>query len=225
MAIIDWPEADRPREKLIQAGPAALTDTELLAIFLRTGCAGSSAVDIARTLLHRFGGLQALLSASKDEVCQVEGLGPAKFSQLQAVLELGRRYLGEGLKQGLLMDSATAAREYLQAQLGHRAQEVFAVMFLDSRHCLLAFEELFHGTIDGASVYPREVVKQALKHNAAAVILAHNHPSGVAEPSQADVRITQRLVDALELVDVRVLDHVVVGRGTTTSFAQKGLLR
>lgn len=224
MAITDWPLAERPREKLLARGPQALSDAELLAIFLRTGCAGKSAVDLSRELITRFGGLRALLEASQAEFCQALGLGIAKFSQLQAVMEMARRHLSEGLQRGDLLNSAETARQYVRAQLRHRHQEVFAVLFLDNQHRLLAFKELFYGTIDGASVYPREVVKQALAHNAAAVILAHNHPSGVAEPSQADMRLTERLQAALELIDVRLLDHFVVGDTEVVSFAQQGLL-
>lgn len=224
MAITDWPVAERPREKLLSRGPQALSDAELLAIFLRTGCAGKSAVDLSRELITRFGGLRPLLEASQEEFCQALGLGVAKFSQLQAVMEMARRHLSESLQRGDLLNSAETARQYVRAQLRHRQQEVFAVLFLDNQHRLLAFKELFYGTIDGASVYPREVVKQALAQNAAAVILAHNHPSGVAEPSQADMRLTERLQAALELIDVRLLDHFVVGDTEIVSFAQHGLL-
>lgn len=224
MAISDWPVAERPREKLLSRGPQALSDAELLAIFLRTGCAGKSAVDLARELIGRFGGLRCLLEASQKEFCAALGLGVAKYSQLQAVMEMARRHLSEGLQRGELLNSAETARQYVRAQLRHQRQEVFAVLFLDNQHRLLAYKELFYGTIDGASVYPREVVRQALAHNAAAVILAHNHPSGVAEPSQADLRLTERLQSALDLVDVRVLDHFVVGDTEVTSFAQQGLL-
>ncbi|MGD8176314.1 RadC family protein [Marinimicrobium sp. ARAG 43.8] len=224
MSIALWPEAERPREKLLARGPAALSDAELLAIFLRTGCAGQSAVDLARSLLSDFGGLRPLLEAGQLDFCRRKGLGTAKFTQLQAVLEMGRRHLSARLESGDSLTSPTLVRNYLSAQLRHRPSEVFAVLFLDNQHRLKSFEELFQGTIDGASVYPREVVKRALAHNAAAVILAHNHPSGVAEPSQADRRITERLKAALELVDIRVLDHMVVGDGEVVSFAERGWL-
>lgn len=224
MAITDWPTAERPREKLLSRGPQALSDAELLAIFLRTGCAGKSAVDLARDLIARFGNLRSLLEATQDDFCRALGLGIAKYSQLQAVMEMARRHLSEGLQQGDLLNSADTARQYVRAQLRHQSREVFAVLFLDNQHRLLAYKELFYGTIDGASVYPREVVKQALAQNAAAVILAHNHPSGVAEPSQSDLRLTERLQSALELIDVRVLDHFVVGDTDVVSFAQQGLL-
>lgn len=225
MAITDWPLAERPREKLLERGPEALSDAELLAIFLRTGCAGKSAVDLARELIARFGGLRPLMEASQQEFCSAQGLGVAKYTQLQAVMEMARRHLSEGLRQGELLNSAVAARQYLRAQLRHRRQEVFSVLYLNSQHRLLAYKEHFYGTIDGASVYPREVVKEALAQNAAAVIVAHNHPSGVAEPSQADIRITERLASALELVDVRLLDHFIIGDTEEVSFAQHGLLR
>ncbi|MGI1679552.1 MAG: DNA repair protein RadC [Cellvibrionaceae bacterium] len=224
MAITDWPMAERPREKLLTRGPASLSDAELLAIFLRTGCAGKSAVDLARDLITDFGSLRQLLEASQKQFCQGLGLGAAKYSQLQAVMEMARRHLSESLEKGDAFSSAKIAQQYLQSQLRHRQHEVFAVLFLDSQNRLLAFKEMFQGTIDGASVYPREVVKQALTHNAAAVIFAHNHPSGVAEPSQADIRITTRLQAALDLIDVRVLDHFIVGDPEVVSFAQRGLL-
>jgi len=224
MAITDWPADERPREKLIARGPAALSDAELLAIFLRTGVQGLTAVDLARRLLSDFGGLRPLLKADLEVFSSRCGLGPAKFAQLQAVLEMGRRHLWERLERGEPLTSPTATREFLAARLREYAFEVFACLFLDNRHRVLAFEELFRGTIDGASVYPREVVRRALHHNAAAVILAHNHPSGVAEPSRADGHLTERLREALALVDVRVLDHFVVGDGESVSFAERGLL-
>lgn len=224
MSIADWPEAERPREKLLSLGPGALSDAELLAIFLRIGCAGKSAVDLARELLQQYGGLRPLMEASQAEFCKGLGLGAAKYAQLQAVLEMARRHLSSSMKTGDLLTAPNMVRDYLRAQLRHQQREIFAVLFLDSQNRLIAYDELFQGTIDGASVHPREVVKQALARNAAAVILAHNHPSGVAEPSQADRRITERLQVALELVDVRVLDHMVVGDAEVVSFAERGLL-
>ncbi|MFP4615811.1 MAG: RadC family protein [Thiohalorhabdus sp.] len=224
MAITDWPAEARPREKLAERGPEALTDAELLAIFLRTGTRGRSAVDLARDLLERFGGLRPLLAADEAAFCAAPGLGAAKYVQLQAVTEMTRRYLAEGLFRDEPIESARAARDYLTARLRERAREVFAALFLDTRHRVVAFEELFQGTIDGAAVHPRELVKRALHHNAAAVIVAHNHPSGVAEPSAEDERITARLRQALELVEVRLLDHFVIGDGEAASFAQRGLL-
>lgn len=224
MAIKDWPADERPREKLLYRGASVLSDAELLAIFLRTGCAGKSAVDLARDLLSEFGGLRRLLEAGQREFCQALGLGVAKYTQLQAVLEMARRHLAEQLQEGDALTSVTAVRHYLIHQLRHRQHEVFCALLLDNQHRLLNFVELFRGTIDGASVYPREVVKVVLAHNAAAVIFAHNHPSGVAEPSPADRSITERLCSALSLVDVRVLDHVVVGDGEAVSFAERGWL-
>ncbi len=224
MSILNWPEAERPREKLLARGAAALSDAELLAIFLRTGVAGKTAVDLSRELLARFGSLRGLFTAEKSSFCEAPGLGAAKFAQLQAVLELSRRYLGETLERGQALTSPADTRDYLRAILRDRRQEAFCCLYLDTRHRVLKFEELFQGTLDGAAVYPREVVKSALAHNAAAVILAHNHPSGVAEPSRADEALTQRLKEALALVDIRVLDHLVVGEGDITSFAERGLI-
>ncbi len=224
MSMTDWPEAERPREKLLSQGPTALSDAELLAIFLRTGTPGQTAVELARELLGEFGSLRGLLQANQQQLCAARGLGPAKFAQLQAVLELARRHLGERLQRGDLLLNPEATRRYLITTLGDLPHEVFCCLFLDTRHRLICYEELFQGTIDGASVHPREVVRRALHHNAAAVILAHNHPSGVAEPSDADQRITRRLKQALQLVDIRVLDHLVVGDRTAMSFAEHGLL-
>lgn len=223
MSIAQWPVDERPREKLLQRGSDALSDAELLAIFLRTGIKGKSAVDLARDLLNDFGSLRELLCANQFDFCQHAGLGPAKFSQLQAVLEMAKRHLYEQLERGNALENPSATKAYLASQLRSYQHEVFAGLFLDNRHRVIQFEELFTGTIDGASVYPREVVKKAMNCNAAAVIFAHNHPSGVSEPSQADRNITQRLRDALELVDVRVLDHIIVG-DDLISFAERGYL-
>ncbi len=223
MSIQDWPELERPREKLLALGAARLSDAELLAIFLRIGIQGKSAVDLARELLADFGSLRALLTCDRTTFCTRKGLGDAKYAQLQAVLEMARRHLAESLSREDALTSPEAARQYLQAQLRDREQEVFACLMLDNRHRVIAFRELFQGSIDGASVYPREVVKQALADNAAAVILAHNHPSGVAEPSQADIAITRRLKEALALVDIRVLDHLVVG-DEVVCFSERGLI-
>lgn len=224
MTIKDWPQGERPREKLLAQGPQALSDAELLAIFLRTGVTGRSAVDLARDLLGDFGSLRALLAADRRHFCQGAGLGDAKYAQLQAVLEMGRRHLGEQLQRGETIDSPERTVSYLSARLRDYPYEVFAVLFLDNRHRVIGYEELFRGTIDGASVHPREVVRKAMAHNAAAVIFSHNHPSGIAEPSQADQRITERLRDALALVDVRVLDHIVIGDGEHCSLAQRGMI-
>lgn len=224
MGISDWPENERPREKLIAKGATSLSDAELLAIFLRTGCAGKSAVDLARDLLKHFGSLRALVNASQQEFCAAQGLGAAKFSQLQAVLEMSRRHLAEQLQTGDCFTSSKTVRDFLRAQLRHKTSEVFVSLFLNSQHHMIAFEELFHGSIDGAAVYPREVVKRAIYHNASAVIFAHNHPSGVSEPSRADRSITQQLKQALELIDVRTLDHFIVGNTEVFSFAERGWL-
>lgn len=222
--LLDWPVADRPREKLLQKGAGALSDAELLAIFLRTGAPGRTAVDLARELLGAFGGLRPLLEATLADFCARDGLGPARYAQLQAALELSRRYLRSELERGDVLENPQATRDYLASRLRHYRHEVFACLFLDNRHRVIAFEELFRGTIDGASVHPREVVQRALETNAAALIFAHNHPSGVAEPSRADIRLTRRLSDALALVDIRVLDHLVIGDGDGASLAERGLL-
>jgi DNA repair protein RadC len=224
MPITDWPDAERPREKLMARGPEALSDAELLAIFLRTGIKGKTAVDVARDLLKDFGSLRALLEADFPQFSQTPGLGLAKYTQLQAVLEMARRHLSETLRRENALGDPDVTRRYLAARLRGYRYEVFAVLFLDNKHRVIEFEELFRGTIDGASVYPREVVKRALTFNAAAVILAHNHPSGVAEPSDADKQITLRLSKALDLLDIRVLDHFIVGDGRAFSFAEHGLI-
>ncbi len=224
MAIRDWPAEERPREKLLARGAQALSDAELLAIFLRTGVQGCSAVDLARKLLMHFGGLRPLLESSEQAFCEAHGLGPAKYVQLQAVLEMSRRHLEAQLIRDSALESPAQVRRYLTSRLRHEAREVFACLLLDNRHRVIRYEALFYGTINAASVHPREVIKLALAHNAAALILAHNHPSGVAEPSQADRQITQRLVEGLGLVDIRVLDHIVIGDGEAVSFAERGLL-
>ena len=224
MSITDWPEAERPREKLLAQGPSALSDAELLAIFLRIGCAGKTAVDLARELLRDFGGLRPLLESSQTDFCKGLGLGAAKYAQLQAVLEMARRHLSASLKTGDMLSSPTLVRQYLSAQLRHQPHEVFAVLFLDNQNRLIAYDELFHGTIDSSAVYPREVVKKALSRNAAAAIFCHNHPSGIAEPSRADISITHQLKAALELIGVRVLDHMVVGDTEVVSLAERGIL-
>ena len=224
MAITDWPKQERPREKLLQRGAKALSDAELLAIFLRTGSKGISALELARQLLTEFGGLRPLLAASRQEFCAMRGLGDAKYCQLQAVIEMAQRHLRESLEKGDTLTSPDQTRAYLRLRLQDYPHEVFACLFLDNRHRIITFEELFHGTIDGASVYPREIVRRCLHHNAAAVIFSHNHPSGIAEPSHADEEITLRLKESLALIDVRVLDHIVVGAGNSVSLAERGLL-
>ncbi|NWD51793.1 RadC family protein [Pseudomonas gingeri] len=224
MSIRDWPAAERPREKLLELGSASLSDAELLAIFLRTGVSGRSAVDLARHLLGQFGSLRSLLEADQREFSRELGLGPAKFAQLQAVLEMARRHLAERLRRDSALESPRAVRDYLKAMLRHEPHEVFGCLFMDAKHRVVAFEALFQGSIDNTAVYPRQVVKRALAHNAAALILCHNHPSGIAEPSQADRLLTRRLKDALEFVDVRVLDHFIVGEGEPFSMMEHGLM-
>lgn len=224
MSIKNWPVYERPREKLVQMGAQSLSDAELLAILLRSGTAGMTAVDLARQLLNDYNGLRGLLTANQKNFCQGKGLGMATYVQCQAVLEIARRHYAEQLGERDSFTSPEHVRNYLQATLRDRLCEVFCVLFLDNRHRLICFEECFNGTIDGASVHPREIVRKALHHNAAALILAHNHPSGVAEPSQADIALTSRLQEALSLVDVRVLDHFIVGEGMPVSFSERGLM-
>ena len=224
MSICHWPETERPREKLLAHGPHTLSDAELLAIFLRTGCKGYSAVDLARLLLEHYKGLRALLLADRQDFCALPGMGIAKYAQLQGIHEMSRRFLDQTLQAGNAFTSPDITRRYLLTRMREYQQEVFACLYLDSQHRMLCYEEHFFGTVDGASVYPREIVKCGLGHNAAAVILAHNHPSGVAEPSQADQAITRRIKEAMALVDIRVLDHMVVGDGEVVSFVERGLL-
>ncbi len=224
MPIHDWPTGERPREKLLQRGTQALSDAELLAIILRTGLPGKNALDLGRELLGHFGSLTRLFAASQTEFCAIAGLGEARYTQLQAMQELSRRALAEPLRERDALTSPAQVRNYLRLLLGGREHEVFCVIFLDSQHRVLVMEELFRGTLGQASVYPREVVKRALAHNAAALILAHNHPSGAATPSQADRVLTDTLKQALALVDVRVLDHFVVAMHDVTSFAEHGWL-
>jgi DNA repair protein RadC len=224
MAIHEWPETERPREKLLARGVQCLSDAELLAVLFGNGVRGASAVDLGRQLLQRFRSLRELLVAGQTDCLVTPGLGSRRYAVLQAALELARRHYSEELKAGPALEAPQATRAFLVAQLRDRPYEVFCCLHLDNRHRLIAFDELFRGTIDGASVHPREVVKQALARNAAAVILAHNHPSGVAEPSQADELITRRLREALALVDIRVLDHLIVADTGCLSFAERGLL-
>ncbi len=224
MRISDWPETERPREKLLIRGASALSDAELLAIFLRTGTKGKTAVDLARELLAEFGSLRALLNAELPRFKRSKGLGDAKYAQLQAVLEMAKRHLREPLERGQALTSAQNTRDFLRNELRDHPYEVFACLFLDSQHQVIEFEELFRGSINGTSIYPREVVKKALRHNAAAVIFAHNHPSGISNPSDADKQVTQKLQRALSLIEIRVLDHFIVGDNEPYSFAENGLL-
>ncbi|QXH51439.1 DNA repair protein RadC [Pseudomonas fakonensis] len=224
MNIREWPLEERPREKLLLRGAGSLSDAELLAVFLGSGVKGRSVLDLARGLLVRFGGLRQVLEADRQAFVGELGLGPVRYSQLQALLEIGRRHLATSIERESAMDSPQAVRRYLKAMLRHEASEVFGCLFLDTKHRPLAFEILFRGTIDRASIYPREVVRRALLHNAAALILCHNHPSGNCEPSQDDVHLTQVLKRSLALIDVRVMDHVIVGDGEPLSMVERGWL-
>ena len=223
MAISDWPEGERPRERLLEQGAETLSDAELLAIFLRTGVKGKSAVDLARDLLKQFGGLRQLLDADLETFSQAKGLGRAKFTQLQACLEMSRRFLFEHIERDGPLSSSNDAKQYLLIKMRDYAKEVFACLFLDTKNCVIEFEELFVGSLHSTEVHPREVVKQALKHNAHAIIFAHNHPSGETTPSQADIEITHTLRNALALMDIKVLDHLIVG-SDVTSLAELGHL-
>lgn len=224
MAIRNWPKQERPREKLVARGAQALSDPELLAVLLGSGTRGRSAVEVARDLITHFGSLRDLLNADRRVSRQRLGLGPARYAAIQASMELGRRYLMETMRTGPALHAPEATRRFLVAQLRDRQYEVFCCLYLDTRYRLIAFEELFRGTVDNAGVHPREVLRQTLFHNATAVILAHNHPSGVLEPSPADQHITRRLKSVLALVDVRVVDHLIVGDGACFSFSEHGLL-
>lgn len=219
-----WPTGERPREKLAEMGVAALSDAELLAILLGTGVRGKDVVTYARDLMAAYEGIGGLLTAPAEDLLQEQGMGPARVMQLQVVMEISRRYLAWQLRRDDGFTQPSMVRDYLTSQLRHQQREVFVVLLLDSQHRLLKYVELFHGTINAAPVYPREIIKLVMQHNAAAVILAHNHPSGVAEPSQADQRVTERLKKALAMIDVALLDHFVVGSGEPVSFAERGLL-
>lgn len=224
MPITDWPEGERPREKLIAKGAESLSDSELLAIFLRTGIRNKSAVDVARELMTHFGSLSALLAAPQTALCAMPGMGDAKYVQLRASVELAKRALREKMAGGVNLNSPQSVRDYLKLTLKNLPHEVFVGVFLDARNRVIGVEELFRGTLMQTSVFPREVVKRALHFNAAAVIFAHNHPSGVAEPSGADQTLTEALKRALGLIDVRVLDHFIIAGGSAMSFAERGLL-
>jgi len=224
MSLKDLPAEMRPREKLLARGGAALSDVELLALLLRTGLPGRGVFDLATQVLGEFNGFAGLLQAEAVDLRRIKGLGPAKRAEIAAVIEMARRALAQPLQHSPVFDAPQKVKDYVALHLGARAQEVFAVLFLDGQHRLIALEEMFHGTLAQTSVYPREVVKRALQLNAGALILAHNHPSGLAEPSRADEFLTQTLKSALQLVDVRVLDHLVVGQGMVASFAERGLL-
>lgn len=225
MSITEWPKDERPRERLLKHGATALSDAELLAIFLRVGVTGKSAVDLARDLLVRFESLAGLFSASEADLCAVKGMGEAKYVQLQAVLEMARRALTETMKQSDALNSPQAVRDYLRLTMARLPHEIFVAVFLTAQNRVIVVEELFRGTLTQTSVYPREIVKRALAHNAASVILAHNHPSGEANPSAADRSLTKALAEALALVDVRILDHFIVAPGASMSFAEQGMLQ
>jgi len=220
----DWPSSEKPREKLLQAGAATLSDAELLAIFLRTGVKGCHVVDLARNLLTSFGSISAIYKASAKEFCQMHGLGQAKYVQLQACLEMTKRFLNEEMKHGCQLSSSQASKDFLISELRNENQEVFAVLFLDNQHQVIHFERLFYGTINASAVYPRIVVEKALKYQSAAVILSHNHPSGIAEASYADKSITNQLQQALKILDIKVLDHMIVAGHQCFSFAEHGLI-
>ncbi len=224
MSIRHWPQNERPREKLIQSGAQSLTDAELLAIFLRTGIKGQSAVDLARQLILEFGSLAALMGASREQFCQAKGLGDAKFAQLQSVMEMAKRYFASELQKPISASSSQTVKAYVASQMRGLSREAFAVLCLDSQFQLIHFETLFWGTINSTEVHPREVVKLALQHNANALILTHNHPSGVTTPSAADIQITQQLQQALSLVDIQILDHLIVGGHEVSSMAELGLM-
>ena len=223
MSITNWPEAERPRERLLANGASALSDAELLAIFLRVGVKGKSAVDLARDLVAKFGSLNGLFGASLQQLTAVNGMGEAKYVQLQAVIEMAKRALGEEIKLADALSNPRAVRDYLRLTLARLPHEVFVAVFLTAQNRVIAVDELFRGTLTQTSVYPREIVKRALAHNAASVILAHNHPSGEATPSQADRMLTTTLAEALAVIDVRVLDHFIVAPGASLSFAEQGL--
>lgn len=224
MSITGWPVDERPREKLLSKGAQSLSDAELLAVLLQTGTKGKTSVDVARDMLNRFGGLVGIMAADRESLTEHIGVGQAKAARFVAMKELSQRHMLEGIKTRDILTSSNAARDYLRAKFRDCQSEIFSCLFLNNQHHVVKLEELFRGTIDGAAVYPREVVKRCLHHNAAAVILAHNHPSGVAEPSRADIAITHKLQVALETIDVKVLDHLVIGDSVVVSFAERGLL-
>lgn len=219
-----WPDKEKPREKLLNKGATSLSDSELLAIFLRTGIAGKNVIELSREIIHHFGNLKKLFSATEKEFCQIKGLGRAKYVQLQACLEMSQRHIEEQITRQDAMQNPSQVKRYVQARLMAKTNEVFAVIFLDNQHHVLAFEELFFGTVNTSSVHPRVILQRCLAHNAAAVIITHNHPSGVAEPSLSDIDITQTLKRALALIDVRLLDHLVVASHQVTSLAERGQL-
>lgn len=224
MTIRNWPMNERPREKFLHQGPESLSDAEILAIFLRVGTQGKSVIDLARDLLNQYGGLRSLLEAPQQQICQFKGIGISKYVQIHAALEIGRRYLSSELKKGPVLLNSKSTKQFLTAKLRHFTHEVFACLFVDSNHHYLNFKILFTGTFNQAIVYPREIAREALTHNAAAVILAHNHPSGLAQPSEVDKEMTISVMKCLRLIDVQVLDHIIIGDTQTFSFAEHGVL-
>ena len=224
MSIREWPKNERPREKLLKFGASHLSDAELLAVFLGGGLRGGSAVDLARQLITQFGGLRPLLDANNRVLLNTNGIGPARLARLRAAIELGTRHLQSTLQREGALSNPEDTKRFLSARMRHHNSEVFACLFLDTRNRVLAFHELFYGTINSTSVHPRDIVRKALEYNAAAVIATHNHPSGVTEPSRSDHALTQRLRKALELIDVRLIDHIIVGDGETISFSESGWL-
>ncbi|MCG8380118.1 MAG: DNA repair protein RadC [Proteobacteria bacterium] len=224
MTISDWPINEQPREKLLKKGPESLSDAEILSIFLRTGREGASAIDLARELLIKYRNLRQLIEIDQNEFCQIKGLGVVKYVQIQAAIELGKRYLQTGLENGQTFTNPEQTREFITLKLRAYPNEIFACLYLDNHHRLIGFEKHFSGTIDSTQVHAREIIRTALKHNAAALIFAHNHPSGIAEPSQADIDLTRELKKTLALIDVRVLDHFIIGDSGAVSFAERGLI-
>lgn len=222
MSIKEWPAQERPRERLLSLGAEALSDAELLTIFLRTGTQGKTALDLARDALLKFGSLREVLSAKQNDFCDIDGFGPAKFAQLQATIEMSKRCFFEQIKEERLIDSSDACKDFVLRALKHQSHEVFACLFLDTQHKVIHFEELFQGTLNAAYVHPREVVRKVIEYNASAIVLAHNHPSGCTSPSKSDHRITQQIQSAVKLIDVRVLDHLIVGNNKVYSFAEHG---
>ncbi len=224
MSIQQWPKPTRPRERLLDAGAEQLSDIELIAVLLGNGAPGKSALELAQALLTHYQSLRKLLEAPYATLCQQQGMGLAKYSRLKAAVELSRRYLKESISNRSILKNSLEVKQYIQSQLAHHEQEVFAVLFLDTRYHMITFEKLFFGTFNGAIVHNREVVKRALSHNAAAIIIAHNHPSGITTPSELDIVTTESLANALHLVDIQLTDHIIVSHNTTTSFAEHGLL-
>lgn len=224
LGLKHWPQPERPREKLLRHGPAALSDSELLALFIRSGTAGRNAIDLAREAIVKTGGLRALLELSPEDLCRLPGFGPTRYVELQACLEIGRRHLEAAINRGDPLTTTAATANFLIAKLRHLTSEVFACLFLDIQHRVIAFEVLFSGTVNATNVQPREVLRRAIAHNATAVILSHNHPSGASQPSDADRNVTSQLIEVLTLLDIEVLDHLVIGESDYTSFRDSKMM-